>query len=102
MISEVQYDRNSVYAKTSTFGNYLDIANFPVIPKYADDVVFTINKTYQYRPDLLSYDLYGDSSFWCVFALRNPNTIQDPIFDMKIGNRIYLPKKNTLTSAISK
>lgn len=99
-MAEVIYDRSSPYFGTGTFGKYLDIATFPVIPKQADDVLFQVNKTYQYRPDLLAYDLYGDSGLWWVFAIRNPNTIQDPVFDMRVGNTIFLPKKDTIVSVI--
>jgi hypothetical protein len=96
----VQYSKDSLYAKTPFYGNFLDFANFPTIPRNADDVVFTINKTYQYRPDLLAYDLYGDANLWWVFALRNPNTIKDPLFDMRIGNKIYLPKKTDIIGVL--
>ena len=99
-MAEIQYSKNSPYSKTPFYGDFLDIADFPVIPKNPDDVLFAINKTYQFRPDLLAYDLYEDTSLWWVFALRNPNTLRDPIFDMKIGNRIFLPKKATITGAI--
>lgn len=94
------YSKNSPYYSTPVFGKFLDIASFPAIPKLVDDVLFQVNQTYQYRPDLLAFDLYGDANLWWVFALRNPNNIQDPVFDMKIGNRIYLPKKETITSII--
>jgi hypothetical protein len=99
-MAEIQYSKNSLYSKTPFYGDFLDLADFPVIPKNPDDVLFAINKTYQFRPDLLAYDLYQDASLWWVFALRNPNTIKDPIFDMKIGNRIFLPKKDAITGAI--
>ena len=96
-MAAVQYSPNSVYARTQTHGNYLDIATLPVVPKAADDVVFKINTIYQYRPDLLAYDLYGDAGLWWVFALRNPNVIKDPIFDMRAGRVIFLPKKENLS-----
>ena len=99
-MAEVQYTITSLYSKTPFFGNFLDLANFPALPKNPDDVLFTVNKTYQYRPDLLAYDLYQDANLWWVFAIRNPNTIRDPVFDMKIGNKIFLPKKTAITSAI--
>lgn len=99
-MSNVVYDKNSPYAKTQFFGKYLDVADFPAIPREADDVLFTINKTYQYRPDLLAFDLYGDAGLWWVFAIRNPNAISDPVFDMFVGNRIFLPKKNSLTGIL--
>ena len=99
-MATVQYAKTSPYAKTRFNDTYLDVATLPNIPKKADDVAFTINKTYQYRPDLLAYDLYGDPSLWWVFAMRNPNAIQDPIFSMKVGEQIYLPKKETLQGVL--
>ena len=59
-MAQVIYDRSSPYFGTGTFGKFLDISTFPAIPKQPDDVRFQVNKTYQYRPDLLAYDLYGD------------------------------------------
>lgn len=99
-MANIQYGNHSPYAKTQTFGNFLDVATLPNIPKKADDVLFVINKTYQFRPDLLAFDLYGDSALWWVFAMRNPNTIKDPINDMRPGMQIYLPKKDTLISTL--
>ena len=99
-MATVQYAKTSPYAKTTFNNDRLDVATLPNIPKKADDVAFTINKTYQYRPDLLAYDLYGDPSLWWVFAMRNPNAIQDPIFSMKVGVQIYLPKKETLQGVL--
>jgi hypothetical protein len=95
------YSKTSPYYSATVFdGKFLDIVSLPVIPKLVDDVLFQVNQTYQYRPDLLAFDLYGDAALWWVFALRNPNTIQDPVFDMKIGSRIYLPKKETISAVI--
>ena len=96
----VVYEKNSPYYLTPAYGKFLDVAVFPKIPRLADDVVFTINETYQYRPDLLASDLYGDPGLWWVFALRNPNGIQDPVFDMRVGKQIYIPKKSTLNSVL--
>lgn len=99
-MATVNYDRTSLYSKTGFTSGFMDVAKFPEIPKLSDDVVMTINKTYQFRPDLLAFDLYGTSNFWWVFALRNPNTIKDPIFDMLPGVRIYIPKKSTINNLI--
>ena len=57
-----------------------------------DDQTYTIERTYAYRPDLLAYDLYGTPRFWWVFAQRNPDQIEDPIYDFKPGVTIKLPK----------
>jgi hypothetical protein len=37
---------------------------------------------------------------WWVFSMRNPNIIQDPIFDLTSGIAIYLPKIGTIKSAL--
>jgi hypothetical protein len=70
------------------------------IPKQDDDLQFEINLTYQYRPDLLAFDLYDSGSLWWVFYQRNPNTLQAPPLDFKVGTVIYLPKISTLKSAL--
>jgi hypothetical protein len=94
------YLKSSPYYKTSTHGNFLDVWEQRTFPKLPDDVVFTINQTYQNRPDLLANDLYGDSGLWWVFAVRNPDIIKDPIYDFAAGVRIRIPKKTTLQSAL--
>lgn len=99
-MANVKYDKRSPYSQTEFHGKFLDVATLPVIPKFPDDVRFQINQTYQYRPDLLAYDLYGDSKLWWVFALRNPSILLDPIFDMRTGVIISIPKKENLVSLI--
>ena len=90
------YGPTSPYYSTGYSQFFLDtMVNRPV-PKATDDILFTINTTFQYRPDLLAYDLYGDSSLWWVFYQRNPNTLQKPPLDFRAGTSIYLPKLSTL------
>jgi hypothetical protein len=69
----------------------------PVTSKPAD-VLYTIDKVYENRPDLLAHDLYGNAGLWWVFAQRNPNIIQDPIYDFKAGRSIYIPPKDQLSA----
>ena len=94
----VTYNNTSPYAATQTFGSFLDVMTMRSITKRADDVAYQIDTIYKYRPDLLAYDLYGDSTLWWVFAARNPNVIKDPIFDFYPGVTIYIPKKSNLTT----
>jgi len=56
--------------------------------------------TYQYRPDLLAYDLYSTGALWWVFYQRNPNTLTKPPLDFVANTTIYLPKLTTLQSAL--
>ena len=58
---------NSIYPATSPYNTtdivdtkYLDVLNYRPIPKKPSDVYYTIPAVYQYRPDLLAYDLYND------------------------------------------
>jgi hypothetical protein len=92
------YSKTSPYYTTSLFGQFLDVMTDRPITALPDDVLYEIDNVYQFRPDMLSYDLYGDSSLWWVFAQRNPNVLKDPLFDFRAGVRIYIPKKDTLTS----
>ena len=92
----VKYKQNSPYFATPFNENHLDIRTDRPIPKETDDQFVEINQAYQYRPDLLAYDLYQDSGLWWVFAQRNPDQIEDPIYDFKPGVTVQLPKKENL------
>jgi hypothetical protein len=94
------YDATSPYFDTSYSQFFLDVMVNRPIPKQTDDVAFEINLTYQYRPDLLAYDLYGTSALWWVFYQRNPNALTKPPLDFTVGTLIYLPKVDTLKSTL--
>lgn len=76
------------YSHTPVTDFYLDLASFPTVdtllrnkqPQY-----ITVDPKYQYRPDLLSYDLYGNSNYWWIIALLNKNQLKDPLRDLKSG-----------------
>ena len=95
-----QYDATSPYYATGYSQFFLETMVNRPIPKENDDISFTINTTYQYRPDLLAFDLYGNAGLWWVFYQRNPNTLQAPPMDFAVGTLIYLPKINTLKTAL--
>jgi hypothetical protein len=90
------YSKSSPYYDTKNYGSFLDVMNNRSFRKLPSDVYYQIDRIYQYRPDLLAYDLYGDAGLWWVFAVRNPNVIKDPVFDFRPGVSIYIPKKETL------
>jgi alpha-L-fucosidase len=95
-----QYDATSPYYQTGYSQFFLETMVNRPIPKENDDLTFTINTTYQYRPDLLAFDLYGNAGLWWVFYQRNPNTLQAPPMDFAVGTLIYLPKMTTLKTAL--
>ena len=95
-----QYDATSPYYETGYSQFFLETMVNRPIPKENDDLTFTINTTYQYRPDMLAFDLYGNAGLWWVFYQRNPNTLQAPPMDFVVGTLIYLPKMTTLKTAL--
>ena len=53
----ISYSSTSPYFTTGFNQFYLDLMVNRPIPKQSDDTLWIINVTYQYRPDLLAYDL---------------------------------------------
>ena len=94
------YDATSPYYLTGYSQFFLDTMTNRPIPALTDDILFNINLTYQYRPDLLAYDLYSNSRLWWVFYQRNPNTLTRPPLDFAAGVQIYLPNISTLQTVL--
>lgn len=94
------YSADSPYYLTGYSQFYLDVMVNRPIPPQSDDILMQINQTYQYRPDLLAYDLYQTPNLWWVFYQRNPNTLTKPPFDFRQGTQIFIPKLTTLKSAL--
>lgn len=91
------YQANSPWFKTRIVNDqYLDILSIRPIPAENDDILYTIEEQYTHRPDLLAYDLYDDHKLWWVFAQRNMEILKDPVYDMKAGIEIFLPKGSNL------
>jgi hypothetical protein len=92
------YSNFSPYYKTQETHGHLDVLSLRDIPAASDDILFEVTQTYSLRPDLLAHDLYNDSRLWWVFAVRNKDVIQDSIYDLVAGQRIYLPSLANLQS----
>ena len=99
MTQQVTYEKNSPYYQTNQKDNYvsyLDYWNGQFILPRSTDSIYEIAGSYNNRPDLLSFQLYGTSMLWWVFALRNPNILIDPVWDFVPGVTIYVPAKESL------
>src|SRR6056297_1695948 len=91
------YKNTSLWFKTQlNERGYLDLLRIRPVPAEPDDVVYEIEPQYTHRPDLLAYDLYGTPKLWWVFVQRNMDIIEDPVYDLKPGVKIYLPKESRL------
>ena len=96
----IAYDSTSPYFETGYSQFFLDTMVNRPIPREDDDLSFTINTTYQYRPDLLAHDLYQNAALWWVFYPRNPNPLTAPPLDFAVDVQIFLPKMTTLKTAL--
>lgn len=94
------YSAYSPYKETSYNGYYLDVWTPRNVPMLEDDVIVELPSQYQYRPDLLANDAYGDPRLWWVFAVRNPSIIKDPIYDLVAGLKLYIPQKQKLLAVL--
>lgn len=95
-----KYSTSSPWYKTPQNQLFLEIWQPRPIPAEADDYDYIIQPQYNYRPDLLAFDIYGTPKLWWVFAQRNVDVIFDPIYDFKAGAVIKLPKKSKLLSSL--
>lgn len=96
----VPYSQLSPYAETPLENGYLGVYVPRAVPSEPTDSKIEVPSQYEHRPDLLAYDAYGDARLWWVFAVRNPEVIKDPIYDLKSGMSIYIPKKAELLSSL--
>ena len=94
------YDSTSAYFLTTYSQFFLDVLVDRPFPKESDDQTLVITQTYQYRPDMLAFDLYDNATLWWVFYQRNPNTLTKPPLDFVVNTIIYLPKITTLKSTL--
>lgn len=90
-MSKTTYPATSPYSASKQTSWYLSHYKHRAIPPHRDDTLFTITPKYQYRPDKLSDDYYGTPAYWWVFAVRNRNVLNDPVWDMEIGAKIMVP-----------
>ena len=99
-MTQATYNPTSPYSSTIQTYNHLPYLDFwdnrVMITASVNDTYFTVTKNYENRPDLLSNDLYGTTGYWWIFAVRNPDVIQDPIYDLTSGITILIPPKSVL------
>lgn len=90
------YKQASPWFSTPQNSLYLEELVIRPIPSNKDDTEYIVEPKYRHRPDLLAYDLYGNSKLWWVFAQRNMSIIKDPIYDLEPGTKIRIPQKAAL------
>ena len=91
-----EYTKFSPYFNTEQNNLYLELLKIRPVPAESNDVQYVIQSQYRHRPDLLAYDVYGNSKLWWVIIQRNLDVIKDPIYDFEPGTVILLPKKSNI------
>lgn len=79
--------RNVIYygeQKFITFDTYIRTKYEP----NGKEKIMVINKGVEYRPDLVSFDFYGNVAYW--WKIMEANSISD-VYDFKAGRTILLP-----------
>jgi hypothetical protein len=90
-MTKVSYPSTSPYAASKQTSWYVLLYKHrPILPN-RDDEEFEITAKYEFRPDKLSDDLYGTPEYYWVFAVRNRNLVNDPVWDLTIGKKIIVP-----------
>jgi hypothetical protein len=95
----VQMPSGSRYSSTQQVTKKIDYLDYWVwngISTSLQDPIITIDRKYQHRPDLLSYDVYGTVDLWWVFMVANPDSLHDPIYDLIEGMQLTIPNATSL------
>jgi hypothetical protein len=95
-----KYPVSSPYSGTQQFSWRIGRYEHRDVPPSSDDTTIIVEARHRYRPDLLSYDLYGSPAYWWVFAVRNPELRRDPIWALETGLMITVPSRDYLNRIV--
>ncbi len=96
----VTYGKSNRYYLTPQTTWFLGIYIDRGLIRDGSDVPITLTSRYNYRPDLLSFDLYGITDYRWTFMILNPDLIIDPVYDFVTGLSIFTATLERLNSAI--
>jgi hypothetical protein len=99
-MSYVDYSSTSPYATTKQAPWHIGLYKHRHLRAHKGDREIVIGIKYNFRPDLLSFDLYGTPVYWWVFCVRNINVIRDPVWDFEAGKVIMVPTVEHLKSVV--
>lgn len=81
--------KTDFYYLTPQSSRFLEHYVHRPVPPHVDDTIITIDHRWVNRPDLLSLDLYGSDEYAMAIAIRNG--LEDPVFDLVYGLKLYVP-----------
>lgn len=87
----------SIHASTQDDGMFLDVYTNIELPYDVEtDFYYTVTREFENRPGALANELYGTPRVAWIFMKYNPDTINDPLTDLKYGVVLKLPERNRL------
>ena len=102
MANNTLYPATSPYYATGVVnGKFLDVMVDRPILKQQSDIYWEITLVYEYRPDLLASDLFDDPDLWWVFKSRNPEVLDDPVFDFVVADFLVIVSFVLVSSSVS-
>lgn len=67
----------------------------------ADDNYVIVEKRHEFKPFVLSYDLYGSNEFYWVFQRMNMDILIDPIRDLREGVVLRVPTPDRIRNFLT-
>ena len=96
----VSYSSKSIYYKTPQNDFSLQYYVHRDIPQDSTDRYVMLDERHQFKPTVLSYDLYGDPAYWWTFSILNMDQIKDPIRDFQTGTKLRVATLDRLKKVI--
>lgn len=91
-------DTKTIYKQTDFYYNtpiedktYLSFLEDRRVPLDDSDVYIVVQPRHQFKPYILSYDLYSSEDYWWVIARHNMDLLIDPIRDLREGMVLRVP-----------
>lgn len=85
----MEFGPASPYRSTKVVGRFAGYYVHRSVDPHQDDAIVKVSTRWHQRPDLMSYDLYGNPDLFVVIAVRNK--LQDPIYDLVEGIDVVVP-----------
>jgi hypothetical protein len=100
--------KNSVHNSKNgryTLGGTTEVSTFAIewwdknkVRHDPSDIVYYVEKQYEFKPQLLGYLFYGDANLWWVIC--QSNGIIDPLTELYEGKLLLIPTMDRVKSEI--
>lgn len=98
---ESRYRGATITSVETTEGleNYTILKLPIVVPETEFDFYISIDSNNEFRPDMLSFQVYGTPDYgWAIMEVNNLRSFKD----LTIGNRLRIPPLDNIQSAVEK